>query len=1856
VADATVTEMADAYPLSPLQQGMLVHALQADNAGVDIEQMVGDLAEEVDVDVLRVAWQLVVDRHPILRTSFRWVGVDEPQQVVSESCAVDIDVRPLDDAAFEQFMVDDRVRGFALDAAPMWRLTLFRSDRSSRFVFTYHHSLLDTSVVWVVGEAFQAYDALRAGVVPAFEERRPYREHIDWLQGHLRDNREAAAAYFSELLDGVEGPTSLAALRRGDALADWNGVYGALRFALPSEVSDALHASGALAAVFETAWALVLSSFSGSADVVFGATRGCRRSGLPGSDNIMGLFINTPPVRVRIDPGLSTAELIAQVRAQQVGKRAHEHTPLADVHAAIGVQGGSLFDTCVVVNELHQGTRLRQLGGAFGQRTFDLHDQTNFPLTLLVYGDPQVHCKLSYDPRVFDDTAVERVKTLLCELLAAIAADSSQAVADLPRMPERERQLLTAWNDTERPYPDDVTLADLFEAQVAATPDATALVFREHSVSYRQLHQRANEIAARLADIGVQPDDLVGVYIDRSVEMVVALLAIHKAGAAYVPMDPAYPAVRIAMMLEDSRAQVVLTHSRLAGSLDGVANVIALDQITEQRDTPPPRHAGPSSLAYVIFTSGSTGRPKGVMIEHRNVCNFIAAMDEQLGHRPGHDKPGTWLAVTSISFDISVLELFWTLCRGFTVVLQQDDGVLSAAAAASGVKPIDFSLFYFSADAGAATGSGRYRLLLDGARFADQHGFAAVWTPERHFHEFGGNYPNAALTSAAVAMVTERISIRAGSVVLPLHHPLRVAEDWSVVDNLSNGRVGLSFASGWHANDFALAPANYAERRRVMADGIDMVRRLWRGEAVGATAGDGRDIEVRMFPRPVQDEPPVWITAGGSPDTFAMAGRIGANILTNLLVMSADDLAVNIAAYRAARRDAGHPGDGHISLMLHTFVGEDDASVQALVREPFLHYLRTSTDLINQMQWEQTSFAKAGTAAAGQGERSLDQLSADDMAVLMDHAFDRYVRTAGLFGTPQTCIATIERLRALGVDEIACLIDFGVDDDKVLASLPHLDELRRLANSAAASPPAAGDTGEHPAGDQTDYGLVANIRRHRVTHLQCTPSHAAIIAEQPGGMDALGELELLLVGGEALPPAVADRVRPAVRGRMLNMYGPTETTIWSTVSPVEAGEPITIGTPIANTTVHVVDPTLRPNPIGVPGELVIGGAGVVRGYLDRPALTDERFAELAGVGRVYRTGDLVSLGADGRLWFNGRLDHQVKIRGYRIELGEIETALGQHPGVFESVVVARSDGPGDPRLVAYVVPRDGVGADAASAWGEVWDHAYRHSDPADAGFNVAGWTDSYTGEPLPAGQMREWVDEVVGRIRQLNPRRVLEVGCGTGLLLLRIAPHTERYVGVDAAPAALDRIREAMGSAPIAGVQLLHGGAHSLRELADEHAAGERFDTIVINSVAQYFPDAGYLVSVISQAMSLLTPDGRLFLGDLRAKAPAALFAAACELARAAASTSRVELARRAEQRAADDAELVIDPELFTHLRDAVPALASVTISLRGGSFDNEMSRFRFDAVLSADAAAVAPAADERLIHVEHIDREAIRAALADEPAVLRVVGLRNDRLVREAELVRLLTADGPLPGVESAGDIRHALAAVAGGVRPDDVADLHPQYTSHLEWSADGVDRVDVVLRHRHRPSAGALRWAPVQRPIAEFTNQPARHGADRLAPELRAHLRASVPDYMVPSAFVMLESLPRTPNGKIDRAKLPAPERSRAEGGDAVVAAESDTEAMLAAIWQDLLALDTVSVTTNLFDLGANSLLMVRASGKLTERLERSVSLVEMFKFPTVRQLAQHLDATAGGAADESLTEALDDSRSRGQRRRELRRGPRR
>ena len=1075
-------------------------------------------------------------------------------------------------------------------------------------------------------------------------------------------------------LDPIEAP-----FRRADGAVDGTSVAGRLDLETAGLLPDVPAEQRAESIIAGFAFHLARLQGTERFDVTW--SEDALVSGLAGTGEVFSPFV---PLRVEVDPERAVGEALAAF-GSALGRVRERGTFLVDAIAR---------DPGLAVHPLLST-------GQWTSVAVGLHaDPAATPLPpgadLALFVAPDAaSASLAFDPQSLEAGDAERLIGQLQLLLGALH-EADLPVSRLPLLaPEERAKVLDGWNDTVVDFDRAATVRSLFEGRVAQQPDAPALVFEGETLSYRELDERAGRLANHLSQLGIGRDALVGLHLARSIDMLVGVLGVLKAGGAYVPLDPEYPEDRIAYMIEDSRASVVLTHAAASPALPACdANVVHLDRdaeaIAAHPVARPDTECHPEDLAYVIYTSGSTGKPKGVMVEHRNAVNFFVGMDD----RVPHDPPGTWLAVTSLSFDISVLELLWTLTRGFEVVVYADRERKGGAAGVDPAswRPIDLGLALWGNDVGS--GSKKYELMLEAAKFGDTHGFCAVHTPERHFGDFGAPFPNPAVTSAAIAAVTERIQIRASSCVLPLHHPVRVAEDWAVVDNISDGRVGISFASGWQPNDFVIRPDAYANAKKSMFENAEIVRRLWRGEAVDFVNPHGDQVATKTLPRPVQSELPTWITTAGNPETFAQAGAAGVNVLTHLLGQSLDELAEKVKVYRKAAADAGHdPSKLNVTCMLHTFVGEDDAEVRRIVREPMKNYLASAMALVVDFAWSFPAFERPGGPDSTPEDVDLNSLSEEETDAILEFAFERYYETSGLFGTPDACEAMLQRCKDADIDEIACLIDYGVDTDVVLGSLDALADVRERVNEAPVVE-AAADT------PSVDHGFAAQVERHGVTHLQCTPSHATMLLTNPDTRAALGRIPHLMIGGEAFPVSLAAELDGVACGTVTNMYGPTETTIWSSTEPV-SGRPdsISIGRPIANTRLYVLDGGHEPLPVGVAGELWIGGEGVVRGYHDRPDLTSDRFVddpfEDRPGARMYRTGDLARWMPDGRIDFLGRLDHQVKIRGYRIELGEIEARLAGLDGVRESVVIAREDTPGDVRLVGYVIAEDAAPEESA---------------------------------------------------------------------------------------------------------------------------------------------------------------------------------------------------------------------------------------------------------------------------------------------------------------------------------------------------------------------------------------------------------------------------------------------------------------------------------------------------------------------------------------------------------------------------------
>jgi natural product biosynthesis luciferase-like monooxygenase protein/amino acid adenylation domain-containing protein len=1226
----------------------------------------------------------IVRRHESFRTRFmkvrgRPVALVEPSQQIIVTVVQIKGTSSTEQAAeARQLMQEEARRAFDLTKSPLLRVTLLEvGPEESILLVTMHHIISDG---WSMGvfykELTELYRSFAGeGNAPLPQPHIQYSDYArwqrEWLAGPILEQQ---LAYWKHKLQGSLPALDLPTDYPRPAVQTYRGATEPFRLSpdLTSQIKAlARRENVTLYMLLLSAFQTLLHRYSGQEDILVGSPiAGRTRREVEG---LIGLFLNTLIFRASVDGQMTFQQLLEQARKMALEAYAHQDLPfekLVDsLHIERDLSRPPVFQAMFVL----QNTPLppMEMAGLTLEPTLVESGTAKFDLTfVLEEAEDGLRGYMEYNTALFEPATIERMLGHYSKLLEGVAKNPQTRLAEIPLLTEGERHLiLEEWNDTRADYPADKCIHHQFEEQVSRTPDAVAVVFENRKLTYRELNNRANHLARHLQSLGVGPEVRVGICARRSLEMVIGLMAIHKAGGAYVPLDPSYPKDRVAYMLEDSQAPVLLTQKEIEPTLTipaGAKTVLLDNPMLWNRSSGtenPESNAIPDNVAYVIYTSGSTGKPKGVMVRHRNAVNFFTGMDQRLGRNPG-----VWLAVTSISFDISVLELLWTLTRGFKVVVQSDEGAFGSAERRPRTvqHKMDYSLFYFSSDAGCPQ-EDRYRLLIEGARQADKMGFCAVWTPERHFHAFGGMFPNPSVTSAALAMVTERVQLRAGSVVLPLHHPIRVAEEWAMVDNLSKGRAAISIAWGWNTNDFVFAPGNYGQRKENLVKDLQTIRQLWRGETISLPGVNSEPVPVKLYPSPFQSELPVWMTSSGDPDTFRLAGELGINLLTHLSGQSREQLAEKIQIYREAWAKAGHAGEGIISLMLHTFIGPSMEEVWQKVQQPLYDYLKTYRNLSQSYHPGQQCSPARNQAGANGDAASLDLMLRD--------AVDRYFKNCGLFGTPETCLKTVDQLRSIGVNEIACLIDFGIPTDEVLASMQYLNQLREMSNREVEEIPE-------------DYSIPAQIRRHGVTHFQCTPSLAGMLFQDTQAQEAFKSVQTMLLGGEAFPPALAEQLK--IVPHVINMYGPTETTIWSTTHRVTGkGTSIPIGRPIANTEIYIVDRGFQPVPIGVPGELLIGGAGVVRGYLNRPELTAERFVpntfnQQPG-SRLYRTGDLARYLHDGTIEFLGRLDHQVKLRGFRIELGEIEAALRTHPQVRDCVVVLKQFSADDKRLVAYLV-------------------------------------------------------------------------------------------------------------------------------------------------------------------------------------------------------------------------------------------------------------------------------------------------------------------------------------------------------------------------------------------------------------------------------------------------------------------------------------------------------------------------------------------------------------------------------------------
>ncbi|QLE40068.1 amino acid adenylation domain-containing protein [Nostoc sp. C052] len=797
--------------------------------------------------------------------------------------------------------------------------------------------------------------------------------------------------------------------------------------------------------------------------------------------------------------------------------------------------------------------------------------------------------------------------------------------------------------------------------------------------------------------------------------------------------------------------------------------------------------------------------------------------------------------------------------------------------------------------------------------------------------------------------------------------------------------------------------------------------------------------------------------------------------------------------------------------------------------------------------------------------------------------------------------------------------------------------------------------------EKQEIEALANIikQNNHLSLIKITPSHLEILNQQLIDANAMqNRVNALVLGGEALR---ANQIIPwlthAPDTRLINEYGPTEAVVgccvYEATGKMDLVGDLLIGRPIANARIYILDDQNQPLPPGISGELCIAGDGLARGYLNRPELTAEKFIELDLFGeqeRVYKTGDLARWLPDGNIQYLGRNDNQVKLRGFRIELGEIEALLAKHSKIQQVVVILQGEDAINQRLLAYIVPTptDVETLDATSEQVELWQQVFNNSysqqqtPTDDPTLNLAGWNDSYTGEPISQAAMQEWRDTTVAQILELAPKRVWEIGCGTGMLLFKVAPHCQHYLGTDFSSEALQYIEQHLKQQSLNEKVTLKTSAANQFDNIEINA----YDLVIINSVIQYFPSLDYFLQVLERAIKAVKTQGTIFIGDVRNLQLLEAFYTAVEFYRAPNELSIKDLRQQIQKSIDTESELLIEPDFFIALKQRFPRISHVQIQLKRGYAHTEMSRFRYDVVLHLDQINTTIAEAQCLDwQIEQLNLEKIEKILTtQQPDLLCIKSVPNARLTSEMLLLEEIAKLD-----SNVSDLKAVVAQAKLGIEPELFRTFarYLPYITFIQYSPTGFADYDVVFQ-RKIPGKAILpifsQGKNLQiKPCQHYANQPLQYRTNQvdsaLLEEWRDFLGKTLPDYMIPSHFTVLEKLPLTPNGKVDSKALPAPNTTVSSTD--IELPLTATEKLLAELWAKLLKYEAMPAAgyayachDNFFNLGGHSLLATQLIARIRDKFKVELPLRKIFEFPTLTELATYIDTCIWvNSTDESM-----------------------
>ncbi|WP_293066656.1 MULTISPECIES: non-ribosomal peptide synthetase [unclassified Moorena] len=1782
---------------------------------------------KVDLTIWQQVFQTLRERHPLLRSTFLKLGQQPIQQLHQhqELDFLQIDASSWSEEELNKKVVEAHRHPFNLETEPVMRVRWFTcSEQDHIMLLTIHHIALDGwSWNLIAKELPQLYQAQLNGIEASLPPLQySYQDYVSW-QKELVEGQEGEQLwnYWQQRLGGELPVLNLPTDKPRPPIQTDNG--GSYPFKLSEKLTEQLkelaQTEGAtLYMTLLAAFQVLLYRYTGQEDILVGSPTSGRSKAEFAS--LVGYFVDSVVMRADLSGNLSFRDFLSQVRQTVLGALAHQDYPFALLVDKLQLERDSsrapLFQACFVLKKFQESQDLQKVlfsskktlmnWGGLEVEPFVLEQyesQYDLFLEMLEY-DSSLVGFLKYNADLFDEQTIARMAGHFQNLLEGIVNGPQQSVTALPLMTEVEReQILVEWNNRKTDYPNDKCIHQLFEEQVEKTPDAIAVVFEQQKLTYSQLNSKANQLAHYLQKLGVVPETLVGICVERSVEMVVGLLAILKAGGAYVPLDPAYPQERLEYMFADSQVSVLLTQEPiLAQPPQHQAQVVFLDKDWEKIATETPEkvesEVSPQNLAYVIYTSGSTGKPKGVLVEHKGLCN-LATVQIQAFQVNSNSRV---LQFASLSFDASISEIVMALGSGASLYLGSRNTLMPGVGMSQWLRNNKITHITIPPSALAVMPKEELpdlkTIVVAGEACPPE--LISQWSVGRQFVNAYG--PTESTVCATMAECSPESSVPSigraiGNTqiyILDINlQPIPIG----VPGEIYIGGVGL--ARGYlnqpqlTQEKFISHPLrNLTEERlyktgdlaRYLPDGnIEFIGRIDNQVKIRGFRIEPGEIESVLRRHP-QVQQAVVIDREDTPGNKRLVAYFvpEPELEQNIQNIKGIELWPSIAEYYV-----------YDELLYYAMTNDHrrnqsyQVAINQLVKDRVVVEIGTGKDAILarfcakagakkiyaiERDRETTQLAKACVDKLGLSAQ-IEIIHGDAMTVNLPELAD-------------VCVSEI--VGAIGGSEGAAVI---------------INNARRFLKPDCAMIPErsvtkiAAVTIPEPLINQPKFTKVSGYYTQKIFEQVGYPFDLRVCIKGFPQANLLSNREIFedLDFKKFLDTDLTHQIQLRIEksGRLDGFL------VWLNLHTIE-GECIDI-IEHEHSWLPVYFPVFEPG-------IDVSEGDVIEAVCSRKLCENNLNPDYAIQGRIIRQqGEDIDFEHISYHW-----KQQFKQTPFYQRLfAETETVSTSKLQLLDPLI---------------------------NSWQNLFNQQIEEqkSEVTDPLFNISGWRSSYDNQSLPESQMRIWAGDIVAQVLAHKPKKVFEIGCGTGLLLFQIAPHTQAYYGIDISSISLEYIQQQIlqESEKYAHVNLAQKRADDIGDIASQS-----FDMVIINSVIQYFLNVEYLLQVISEAIRIVKPGGIILLGDIQSLPLMKAFHSSVQLYQATPSLSVEQLKLKINKQMEQEQELLVSPELFVALKEKHPEITHVQIRLERGREQNEMNKYRYSVLLHIEAQAasiIAPTVESGA----DMSAQEIETYLRDhEPESICFSGLVNGRVANDVGLVELLSQPESKQNVQQ---LRQTLESkLVNGIDPERLYELSSDlgYSLELCWSAQGRgELMDGVFVRRELAQEGIVLTPLTQKSVVasnwhHYGNNPLNSEVGKqLVPELREYLQSRLPEYMVPSGLMVLSQLPLTPNGKVDRKALPVPDVSSNVSTE-YVAPQTETQKALAEIWQELLGIEKVGIHDNFFfDLGGHSLKATQVVSRVRNILGIELTLKRLFESPTIADMAKSLEVLSQLAQGEN------------------------